>query len=695
MMTPAYTTKDIRNIALTGSAASGKTTLVEHLLHNAGLIGRVGRVEDGNTVTDYDPLEKELHHSIDSALVHFDHAGAHINLIDTPGAPDFIGKAFCAMPAVETVIVMLDPVRGIDPVARRLMKFAAERNLPRMIIINKIDHGGDLLDLLGAVQETFGSECRPVNLPANGGKQVIDCFQNASGASDMGDVSEFHTGIVDQVVEVDEALMEEYLANGSVPIEKLHEPFCKALREGHLIPVFFTSARENVGLKELVDFFAHNLPSPLEGNPRPFQYTAGGAGAGVGGELKPFRAVPDSSKPLVAHVFKVASDPYVGKLAVFRVHQGHVGSDLQPRVDAGRKGVRIAHVFKVRGKDHAEIRQIIAGDIGAVAKIDEIHFNSVLHTGEIGEDLHLKPLALPKPMYGLAIEGKQKGAETKLAEALHKMTAEDPTFAVERVAATNETVIRGLGEQHLRMKLRMLKDRYGVDVEARLPKVAYKETITAKADGHHRHKKQTGGAGQFGEVYLRVEPLTAEEGAANGELFEFVDDTFGGSIPKQFLPAIEKGIRQVLSTGAVAGYPMQGIRVSVYDGKYHDVDSKEVAFITAGRKAFIDAVSKARPVLLEPYVHLEITVPADQIGAISSDLSGRRGRIQGTDMLPGNQAVVKAEVPLAEVMSYSAQLKSITGGAGSYSMEYSHDEQTPPNIQAEVVARYKPRAEEE
>jgi len=683
----AYTTADIRNVALTGSSRAGKTTLVEHLLHNAGVIGRVGRVEDGNTVSDYDDLERDVHHSLDSSIVNFDHQGAHINLIDTPGASDFLGKAMGVFPAVETVIVMLDPVTGIDPVARRLMKLAQDRNLPRVIVINKIDHADNLDELVESIQEVFGSICRPINLPAERGKRVVDCFGGAEGATDLGDVEDFHTGLVDQIVEIDEGLMEQYLAEGQVTPEQLRDPFKRALREGHLVPICFTAARENVGVKELADVIVNLLPNPLQGNPRVFEYQ-------VGEETREFRATADASKPLLAHVFKVSSDPYVGKLSVFRVHQGHVGADLQPRVDNGRKGVRIAHVFTLRGKDHAETKQIIAGDIGAVAKIDEIHFNSVLHSGDIAEDIHLRPLPLPRPMYGLAIEGKSKGAETKLAEAIHKLTAEDPTFAVERVQATNETVIRGLGELHLRMKLRMLKDRYGVEVDTRPPKVAYKETITTKAEGHHRHKKQTGGAGQFGEVYLRVEPLPAET-AENGELFEFVDDTFGGSVPRQFLPAIEKGVRQVLSTGAIAGYPMQGVRVSVYDGKYHPVDSKEVAFITAGKKAFVDAVMKARPVLLEPFVHLEITVPADYIGDIASDISGRRGRIQGTDMLPGNQAVVKAEAPLSEVMSYSAQLKSMTGGAGSYTMEYSHDEQTPPNVQAEVVARFKPREDEE
>ena len=684
---PKYTTADIRNIVLTGGAGSGKTTLVENILHNASVIGRVGRVEDGNTVSDYDDLEKEFKHSLDSTIVHFDHGGAHVNLIDTPGSADFIGKAISMLPAVETVVLVIDAGAGIETVTRRIMKVARERNLPRMIVINKIDHAPDITGLVINIQETFGSECRPINLPTNGGKAVVDCFQNATGESDIGDVNEYHTAIIDQVVEVDEELMATYLEKGEVTPEQLHEPFEKALREGHLIPICFTAGRNNIGVKELMDVFTKLCPNPLEGNPRPFEYTKDG-------EKKDFASTADSSKSLVAHVFKVSSDPYVGKLSFFRVHQGHLDHHVTPRVNDGKKGIRIAHVFKVQGKDHKEVDNIIAGDIGAVAKIDEINYNSVLHLGDVGEDLHLRPLILPKPMYGLAIEVTTKGAESKLSEAMHKMILEDPTLAIERPKATAETVLRGLGEMHLRMKLRMLKDRYGVDVATRPPKVAYKETITAKADGHHRHKKQTGGAGQFGEVYLRVMPISGDEEGVEGGLL-FVDDTFGGSVPRQYLPAIEKGVRRVMNEGAFAGYPMHNIRVEVYDGKHHPVDSKEVAFITAGRKAFIDAIHKAKPVLLEPYVKLEITVPADMIGDISADLSGKRGRILGTDMLPGNQAVVIAEAPLAEMITYSSQLKSMTAGAGSYAMEYSHDERTPPNVQQAVISAFKPHEDEE
>jgi len=683
---PKYSTDAIRNVAFLGAAGAGKTTLVEALLHDAGVIGRAGRVEDKNTVCDFDDLEKEFGHSLDSAVVHLDHGGAHINAIDTPGGSDFLGRALSILPAVGTAIVVIDANSGIATVTRRVMKAANDNRRPRMIVINKIDHADDLGGLLEAIQEGFGSVCQPVNLPAEGGKSVIDCFQSTSGTSDIGEVAGFHTGIVDQVVETDEALMEKYLEEGEIAPEQLRDPFKAALRQGHLVPVCFTSAREGVGVKALLDVIAELCPNPTESNPAVIETREGG-------EKKQTTVEVDPAKPALAHVFRVTSDPFVGKLCVFRVHQGEIGTGAQLHVDDVSRPVRFAHVFKLQGKNHEESDKIIAGDIGAVAKVDELSFGSIIHANPIGDGARFVASPLPKPMFGMAIEGTSKGAETKMGEALAKLCAEDPTLEVERVQATSETVMRGLGEQHLRMKLRLLKDRYGVEVETRPPKVAYKETITVKAEGHHRHKKQTGGAGQFGEVYLRVEPLTGDAAdAVNGLVFE--DKTFGGSIPKQYLPAVEKGVRRVMEEGAIAGYPMHGIKVEVYDGKHHPVDSKEVAFVTAGRKAFVDAVQKAKPVLLEPFVTMEITVPADMIGDISSDLSGRRGRIQGTDVLPGNLAIVRAEAPLSEVMAYASQLKSITGGAGSYTMEYSHDERTPPNVQQDVVSAFKPKDDE-
>lgn len=683
---PSHTIEQIRNVALTGTSGAGKTTLGEAMLAASGVIGRAGRVEDGNTVSDWDDLEKDLGFSLDSSVLHLSHGGCRLNVIDTPGRGDFLGKAIACLPAVETMILVLDPSVGLDPVARRLMKVSGERNLPRAIIINKLDSEGDLAALLENVQETFGSVCRPINLPTDGGKGVIRCFKSGEGDSDLGPVSEFHTGLVDQVVEVDEELMEQYLEQGAVTPEQLEDPFKRAMREGHLVPVLFTSAREGTGVAELLDQIAEFFPNPAEGNPRPFQSVKSDSKEDLITEA-------DGGKPLVAHVFKVASDPYVGKLSYMRVHQGTLKAGSTPKVDDERKPVRVAHLFELQGKESKEVDSAVPGDIVAVSKVDEINYNSVLHMADKGL-VAIRPVPTPKPMFGLAIEGTSKGAESKIGDALAKMSAEDPTFEIERVAATSELVVRGLGENHLRAKLRMLKERYGVEVDSRPPKVAYKETITGKAEGHHRHKKQSGGSGQFGEVYLRVEPVEGEEEGMTGGL-HFRDDTFGGSVPKQFLPAIEKGVRQVMIVGAVAGYPMQNIRVSVYDGKHHPVDSKEIAFVTAGKRAFIAAVQKANPVLLEPFVKLEITVPQDSIGDISSDMSGRRGRIQGTDVLPGNQVIMHAEAPLAEVMAYAAQLKSITAGAGSYSMEYSHDENTPPNIQAEVVATFRPTTHED
>ncbi|MDZ4831736.1 MAG: elongation factor G [Phycisphaerae bacterium] len=686
-----YATTDIRNIAIVGGAGTGKTTLVESLLAAVGVVTKAGRIEDGNTVCDHDPIAKELHHSIDSSIVHIRHAGAELNLLDTPGSPGFIGKAITALPASETVAVVLDCAKGIDTSARRLMAIAEGRDLPRMIVVNKIDHAAtnanELVALLAAIQETFGSICRPINLPAGKGSAVIDCYRGVTGTSDVGNVADFHTAVVEQIVEVDETALNAYLTGENLPEGKLHEVFEKALRERHLVPICFVSAKTGAGIKELLDVMTNLCPNPTEGNPRPFEYEEDG-------EVKQWRAKADPSLPSVAHVFKVTSDPYVGKLAIFRVHQGTFRKDSHPRVDDGKKPIRIAHLFKLMGAKHVEVDHLVAGDIGATSKIDEIHFNSVLHDGDIGEHMHLRPLPLPVPMFGLAVLAANRNAEVKLGESLAKLYTEDPTLRIDHVPATGETILRGLDELHLRTKIKMLKDRYTVEVTSQPPRVAYKETITMRAEGHHRHKKQTGGAGQFGEVYLRVEPLPPFDGKGGPE-FEFVDDTFGGSVPRQFLPAIEKGIRQVLAEGAIAGYPITGVRVSVYDGKYHAVDSKEIAFTTAGKRAFIDAIMKAKPVLLEPFVRLEITVPTDAIGTINADLSGKRGRIQGTDILTGGVSMVIAEAPLSEVMNYANQLKSITGGAGTFIMEYSHDEQAPMQVRDTEMAKFKPHADDD
>ena len=675
-------TEEFRNVALVGSAGTGKTSLVEALLAGAGVIGRAGKVEDGSTVCDSGDLEKELGRSLSAALVHFDTNGVHVNMIDTPGGADFIGRAMAILPAVETAVITLAADADINTFARRMMATAAERNLPRMIVVNKIDHeSADVAGMLDAIQEAFGSMCLPVNLPADGASKVVDCFSGEEGESDLGSVSDFHTKILEQIVEVDEELMEAYLEGGDIEASRLQPAFKQALREGHLIPVLFTSATTGAGVAELSSAIAELCPNPTEGNPRPFE-------SGEGDDAAAIDVTADAGGALLAHVFKVSADPFVGKLSIFRVHQGSISAGDTPQLDDGRKPVRLAHLFKLLGSKHVEVPKLVAGDIGAVAKVDEIKWNSVMHDGNLGSHIHLKALELPKPMEGLAVKPEKRGAEAKLADALAKLIGEDPTLKLERVAATNQTVLRGMGEMHLRVTLRRLAEEFGVPVTSEPPKVAYKETISAGAEGHHRHKKQTGGAGQFGEVFLRISPNEETE-------FSFEDATVGGSIPKQFMPAIEKGVRQVLEGGAIAGYPLQGVTVTVYDGKHHPVDSKEIAFVTAGKRAFIDAVQKAKPVLLEPIVTMEITCPDGSIGDVGSDLAGRRGRMLGTDVLGGGQALIRAQAPLSEVADYAGRLRSMTGGAGSYTMEYSHDEATPPHVQSEVVASFKPQADED
>lgn len=683
-----YTTAQIRNIALVGHGGSGKTSLAEQILFKTGAITRVGSVEDGSTVCDFEPEEKHHGHSLSAALVHFDHEGNHVNLIDTPGYPDLLGQALPVLPAVETVFVVIDAAKGIQTVDRRMMSVAAERKLPRAIVINKIDHENiNLEEILEHIRETFGDVCLPINLPAKNATEVREVFEHeeGDGACDFSSVSEAHTKIVDQTVEVDEALMATYLEKGSVDPDQLVPAFKKAMREAHLVPVIFCSARTGVGVDELMHMMSRLCPSPAEGNPRPFETT------NEAGETVEWHADSSTPGPTVAHVFHVATDPFVGKLTMFKVHQGVVKAGTPIHRNDEKKPLRVGHVFRLHGKDHVDIDEAIAGDIAAIAKVEDVHYDDVLHEAGHFENLHLKPLSLPKPMYGLAIEAKSRADEGKLSTAIHKLEEEDPTFFVQRVAATKQTVARGLGELHLRIVLEKMKEKHHAEVVTSPPKVAYKETIAAKAEGHHRHKKQTGGAGQFGEVYLRVEPLPTDH--ENG--FEFVNETVGGSIPRQFMPAIEKGVHQVLEHGAIAGYPLSGVRVAVYDGKHHPVDSKEIAFMAAGKKAFIDAVSKARPVLLEPFVSMEVTAPASHMGDLTADISGKRGRVSATDVLPGDMCVVKAEAPLSEVMNFTSELKSITGGAGSYTMEYSHDEQAPPNVQAEVIAAFQPHEDDD
>ncbi len=673
----SYTTESIRNIALVGHGAAGKTTLVETLLHHAGKLPTPGAVEKGNTVCDFDPQEKAHQHSLDSALVNFDYDGAHINLIDTPGFPDFLGQAIAVLPAVETAAVVINAQTGIEAVTQRMMERAGERQQCRMIIVNKIDAENiDFPGLLDQIQNAFGKECLPINLPASGATRVSDCFFNSTGDSDFSSVAAAHSTLIDQVVEVDEDLMALYLEQGEdLQPEQLHAPFEKAMREGHLVPICFVSARTGAGIKELLDAFVKLLPNPTEGNSEPL----------LKGEAatETSHSIPDPQQHAVAHVFKVLIDPFIGKLGIFRIHQGTVTKDSQLYIGDSRKPFKVSHLFHVHGKEHPEVATGIPGDLCAVAKVDEIHRDVVLHDSHDEDLVHLRSSRFPTPLFGLAIRAATRGDEQKLSDTVHKLLEEDPCLALEHNAHTKETVLRGLSDLHLRITLEKMQQRYNLQVETKPPKIAYKETISQNAEGHHRHKKQTGGAGQFGEVFMRIEPLPRDAG------FEFVSEVVGGTIPTSFLPAVEKGVREALQEGAIAGYPMQDVRAIAYDGKYHPVDSKEIAFITAGREAFLDAVNKAKPLILEPIVNLEVRTPADSVGAITGDLSSRRGRIAGTDAGPRGMTLINAQVPLAELEGYESQLKSMTGGHGSYNIELSHYDPVPGDIQQKLQAAHK------
>ncbi|HYP70998.1 MAG TPA: elongation factor G [Variovorax sp.] len=678
----AAETEKVRTLALVGPPAAGKTTLAEAMLLAAGAIGAAGSVEKGSTVSDFDPIERRMQHSLVASVMHFVHDGVRVHFIDTPGSADFLGQSLPALEAVETAAVVINASTGIEPMAVRMMDYAAARKLDRLIIVNKIDaQGVQLARLLEDIQSTFGKECLPLNLPVDGGARVVDCFFNREGESDLGSVDAAHRALVEQVVEVDAAFVDRYLNDGDVDASELHAPLEQALREAHLIPVCFVSSRTGAGVAELMDIIVKLLPDPTEANPPQFLM-------GEGEKARPMNVASDASKHVLAHVFKVSVDPYVGKLGVFRMHQGSLARDAQLCIGSSRKPFKVSNLFMLQGKEHVSVSRLLPGDIAAVAKVDEVHFDAVLHDAGEDEHVHLAPLDFPVPVHGLAIEPKRHGDEQRMWEILGKLVDEDPCLRLEHAAVTNETIIYGLGELHLRVLLERLREVYKFEVNTRPPRIAYRETVTAPAEGHCRHKKQTGGAGQFGEVFLRIEPL------ARGGGFEFVDEVRGGAIPNQFIPAVEKGVREVLEHGAIAGYPVVDVRVVVYDGKHHSVDSKDIAFVTAGRKAFVAAIQAARPIVLEPVVRVDIEAPEQAIGDITGDLSSRRGMVSGTTGGAAGTGMIRGQVPLSELSGYQSRLNALTSGQGRYTMELSHYEAVPPAIQQNLMGQHKQRDDE-
>lgn len=673
-------TGDIRNVVLLGHGGSGKTSLAEAMLHKTGATSRLGSVDDKTSTCDFYDEEKEHHHSILSAIVHVEHAGKLINIIDTPGYPDFTGPAITSIPAAETAILVIGATAGIETNTRKMFQLAREANKPVVIVINKMAaENAEMGELIGIIQETFGSQCRCANLPGADKNSVIDCLANASGDSPVADVAQAHTDLIESVIEADDALMERYLGGEEIGADQVASVFVKALNAGTVMPIVFTEARNEVGITELLDVIAKYTPSPIEAAPAKL----------VAGETTT-EVKADSNGPLAGLVFRVGFDPRSNmKYSTIRLFSGTLKSDTNMMYNDEKKGLRPGHVLKSQGGEHAEVPAGVAGDLVTLAKIEELRVGDLVHDGRVHGRFVMPPV--PQPMFSLALEPASRGDEQKIGGALERLSEEDLCFKTTRDPQTKELVAQGLGELHLRIVLEKLEKRFKLAVHTKEPKIPYRETITGKAEGHYRHKKQTGGAGQFGEVYLRVEPAERNSDPP----MQFSWDIFGGSVPGQYEPAIIKGINDVMQSGVVAGYPLQDIKVSVYDGKYHPVDSKEVAFRAAGKGAFIDAVSKAKPALLEPIVNMEVTIPAENVGDITGDLSSKRGRVVGQEMLPGNFIVIKAQVPLSEVTQYTSQLKSVTGGRGSYAMSLSHYEPVPPNVQQQIVAAHKKAQETE
>ncbi|CAB1369973.1 elongation factor G [Denitratisoma oestradiolicum] len=680
-----YSTESIRTVALVGHGGAGKTSLAEMLLFSAGAINSCGAVTKGSTTCDFDPQEKEAGHSLHSAVVGFDWDGCRVHLLDTPGYPDFAGQAVPALAAADTALVVINAQTGVELMTERMMRWAGERGLCRMIVINKID--ADNIDLPGLVEDIrcrFGRQCLLLDLPTGHASDVVGVLEHESGEVDFESVADAHRALIDQLVEEDEDLLARYLEEGADPSpQSLHGPFEKALREGHLIPILFVSAKTGAGIRELLHVLASLAPNPAEGNPPPFYKGEPGQ------DRQGFAAQADATKHVLAHVFKVVADPYMGKVGIFRVHQGTLKKDMQLFAGSGRRAFKVAHLYQVQGKAYNEVEALVPGDIGAIAKVDELEFDGVLHDSHDEDHIHLTPLEFPRPMAGLAVETRRKGDEQRLFDVLGKLALEDPTFIVERHPGSNETVVRGLGEIHLKSKLERMAGQYKMEVDTAPPRIPYRETITGRAEGHYRHKKQSGGAGQFGEVHLRIEPRDRGEG------FEFVDAVKGGAIPGVFMPAVEKGVRQALADGVVAGYPVEDVRVTVFDGKTHPVDGKEVAFVSAGRKATVAAIRGANPIVLEPIVSVEVIAPESAIGDLTGDLSSKRGHITGTDRRGIDMAAITGEVPLAELNDYQSQLKSKTGGRGSYTLEFARYAAVPPQTQAQMAARFRLKEDEE
>lgn len=690
---------DIRNLAICGHGGAGKTTLVDQLLVHSGAINAKPSVDSGTSICDFDEEEKQHQHSIEASVTNFDHAGKHFNVIDTPGYPDFVGQMIQSLRAVETALIAIDAHAGIKVNTRRAWNEAGKAGCARIIVLTKL--GTDNIDfpgLIDSIKEVFGSGCVPLNVPLGLGDSLRGVASTLHVPGDIEgaplDPKEINEALVESIIEVDEAVMERYF-EGEIPSEEeLGKLMVQAISSGSLTPILCVSTKNDIGVTQLMDFLAKEALPPTA-----IERTAKKDGDTI--TLK-----QDASAPLAAQVFKTRIDPFVQRLSFIRVFSGTLHKDDTVHASSARKGVKIGPLLEVQASETQAIDAAGPGEIVAVAKCEDFH------TGTSLGDFELPPIKFPTPMVGLAIAPKARGDEAKLSGALHKITEEDSTIHLEHDPETKEMVLTGMSELHLNMIQERLKRRDKVEVEAKEPKVPYRETIQATADGSYRHKKQSGGSGQFAEVHVRMFPFpegTNPEEYCNKDRFPhlknshyheqsnflWVDTVVGGAIPGNFMPAIEKGFLERLRQGVVAGYPIQNVCIEVHFGKDHPVDSNETAFKIAASKVFAEVFKKARPGLLEPMVNMHITVPSDNVGDVSSDLSGRRGQMLGMEQAGGGMTTVEAKAPLAEVSTYARTLSSMTGGQGSYTMEFANYDVVPGNVQQEIISNAKLKEEED
>ncbi|NOY29906.1 MAG: elongation factor G [Planctomycetes bacterium] len=690
---------DIRNLVVCGHGSAGKTSLVDQLLVKSGAVSAKPSVDAGTSICDFDEEEKHHKHSVESTVVNFDHAGKHFNVIDTPGYPDLVGQMIGSLRAVETALIAVDAHAGIKVNTRRAWNEAGKAGCGRILVLTKLDTDNiDFPGLIDSLKEVFGDSCALLNVPVGisdsltGVASTLDLAGSAEGA--VIDPKEINEALVESIIEVDEGVMERYFEGEMPSAAKLGQLMSQAIAAGTLTPIVCVSTKKDIGVSELMDILVDAALAPTA-------VTRVGSKDGDTVTLK-----PDASVPLTAQVFKTRIDPFVQRLSFIRIYSGTLKKDSTVDCSGARKGIKIGPLLSVQANETSPVDDAGPGEIVAVAKCED------LHTGTSLGEVEMPPIAFPTPMVGLATAPKSRGDESKLSGALHKITEEDSTIHLDHDPETKEMVLTGMSELHLMLIQERLKRRDKVEVETKQPKVPYRETVLANAEGSYRHKKQSGGAGQFAEVHIRIYPLPEgveiEEYAVKARFphlkkkhyheknhFLWIDSIVGASIPGNFMPAVEKGFLERLRQGVVAGYPIQNVCVEVHFGKDHPVDSNETAFKMAASKAFAHVFKQSKPALLEPVVNMHITVPADHVGDVSSDLSGRRGQMVGMESAGGGLTTIEAKAPLAEVSTYARTLSSMTGGQGSYSMEFSHYDAVPGNVQQEIISKAKMKDDED